>query len=306
MTVGALTMKRRVIYGESNYAAVVRKGGYFVDKTEYIAKLEAIENPVFLRPQRIGKSMFCSILRYYYDRNHAEHFVELFDQTWIGQHPTPSHNQYILLFFNFSVVGVGHNLAQVEHSFKNHCNTILNSLRIAYAPLLDNLPELAMSDAVADNLEKVLNYILTHQLPPVYVIIDEYDNFANQLITGNRDLHYRELTAANGFLKTFFKTLKAGRESGAVANIFITGVLPITIDELASAFNIATFLTLEPAFEAIWGSPRPKSITCLMRFIASTNLTQPPAVRSMRWSRATTTAITLSIQKARRSTTRPF
>jgi hypothetical protein len=85
------------------------------------------------------------------------------------------------------------------------------------------------------------------------VIIDEYDNFANQLIVSNQDLLYRDLTAADGFLKTFFKALKAGRESGAIANIFITGVLPITIDELASAFNVATFLTLEPAFEAMLG-----------------------------------------------------
>ena len=246
-------MKRRVIYGESNYAAIVRKDGYFVDKTAYIAKLEGIENPVFLRPRRIGKSLFCSLLRYYYDRNEAAHFDELFGQTWIGQHPTPSHNQYILLFFNFSVVHVGRTVGEIEHSFKNHCNTTLDALRTLYPSLLGEMPALGMADAVSDNLEKLLTYIHSNRLPPVYVIIDEYDNFANQLITGNRDLHYQELTAADGFLKTFFKTLKAGRERGAIANLFITGVLPITIDELASAFNIATFLTLEPAFECMLG-----------------------------------------------------
>ena len=246
-------MKRRVIYGESNYAAIVRKDGYFVDKTAYIAKLEEIENPVFLRPRRIGKSLFCSLLRYYYDRNEAAHFDELFGQTWIGQHPTPSHNQYILLFFNFSVVHVGGTVAEIESSFRRHCNSTLSLLRIEYAPLLDEMPEILFDAPVSDNLNHLLNYVASHQLPPVYVIIDEYDNFANQLITGNRDLHYQELTAADGFLKTFFKTLKAGRESGAVANVFITGVLPITIDELASAFNIATFLTLEPGFEAMLG-----------------------------------------------------
>ena len=253
MTERALAMKRRVIYGESNYAAIVRKEGYFVDKTAYIAKLEAIENPVFLRPRRIGKSLFCSLLRYYYDLNEAAHFDELFGQTWIGQHPTPSHNQYILLFFNFSVVHVGRTVGEIEHSFKNHCNTILDALRTVYPSLLGEMPALAMADAVSDNLEKLLTYIQSNRLPPVYVIIDEYDNFANQLITGNRDLHYQELVAADGFLKTFFKTLKAGRERGAIANLFITGVLPITIDELASAFNIATFLTLEPGFESMLG-----------------------------------------------------
>ena len=246
-------MPKRVIYGESNYAALIRENGYFVDKTQYIAQLELVKNPVFLRPRRIGKSLFCSILRYYYDLNYAAQFTELFGATWIGQQPTPSHNQYILLFFNFSVIDVGKTVAQIEHSFKNHCNTILNTLRAEYRHLFGEMPDLAMSDPVSDNLEKVFRYIRGNGLPQVYVIIDEYDNFANQLIVGNQDLLYRDLTAADGFLKTFFKTLKAGRESGAIANIFITGVLPITIDELASAFNVGTFLTLEPAFEAMLG-----------------------------------------------------
>ena len=246
-------MPKRVIYGESNYAALVRENGYFVDKTHYIAQLELVKNPVFLRPRRIGKSLFCSILRYYYDLNYGAQFDELFGETWIGQQPTPSHNQYILLFFNFSVIDVGKTVAQIEHSFKNHCNTILNTLRAEYRHLFGEMPDLAMSDPVSDNLEKVFRYIRGNGLPQVYVIIDEYDNFANQLIVGNQDLLYRDLTAADGFLKTFFKTLKAGRESGAIANIFITGVLPITIDELASAFNVGTFLTLEPAFAAMLG-----------------------------------------------------
>ena len=246
-------MPKRVIYGESNYAALIRENGYFVDKTQYIAQLELVKNPVFLRPRRIGKSLFCSILRYYYDLNYGAQFTELFGATWIGQQPTPSHNQYILLFFNFSVIDVGKTVGQIEHSFKNHCNTAIDALRTAYAPLLGAMPPLVMADAVSDNLEKLLSYVLTNNLPQVYVIIDEYDNFANQLIVSNQDILYRDLTAADGFLKTFFKTLKAGRESGALANVFITGVLPITIDELASAFNVGTFLTLEPAFAAMLG-----------------------------------------------------
>ncbi|MEZ4863439.1 MAG: AAA family ATPase [Caldilineaceae bacterium] len=246
-------MPKRVIYGESNYAAIVRKNGYFVDKTAYLAQLELIENPVFLRPRRFGKSLFCSLLRYYYDLNYADRFDELFGETWIGQHPTASHNEYIVLFFNFSVVELGKSTEQIERNFKNYSNNILATLCNAYPELLTQMPEISLNDTVSGNLEKFLTYIVNSQLPQVYVIIDEYDNFANRLITGNQDLLYDEITAGGGFLKTFFKALKAGRESGAIANIFITGVLPVTIDELASAFNIATFLTLEPGFEAMLG-----------------------------------------------------
>lgn len=246
-------MTKRVIYGESNYATIVAKNGYFVDKTAYIAKLEGTSNPIFLRPRRFGKSLFCSLLRYYYDLNYADRFAELFEQTWIGQHPTPNHNQYIVLFLNFSGIDVGQTMAEIEHSFKNHCNSAIGFLRTNYPALLHDMPTVIDEDAVADNLQKVLNFIYGHRLPPLYIIIDEYDNFANQLITSNQDQLYQELTAPDGFLKTFFKTLKAGRESAAIANIFITGVLPITIDELASAFNVGTFLTLEPGFEAMLG-----------------------------------------------------
>ena len=90
-------MKRRVLYSEANYAAMVRDHGYFVDKTAYVAQLESVRNPVFLRPRRFGKSLLCSILRYYYDRNYADQFEPLFGHTWLGQHPTGQQNQYIIL-----------------------------------------------------------------------------------------------------------------------------------------------------------------------------------------------------------------
>lgn len=246
-------MTKRVIYGESNYAAIVRENGYFVDKTAYITKLETVKNPIFLRPRRFGKSLFCSVLSYYYDLNYADRFDELFGKTWIGQNPTPSHNQHVVLFFNFSEVDVGKTVDEIEHSFKNHGNSRISGLRYDYPDILGNMPKIVESDSVSDNLGKVLDYIRANRLPQVYLIIDEYDNFANQLITSNQDLLYDRLTANDGFLKAFFKTLKSGRERGAIANVFITGVLPITIDELASAFNVGTFLTLDPGFESMLG-----------------------------------------------------
>ena len=183
-------MKKRVIYGESNYAALVRENGYFVDKTAYIAQLENVKNPVFLRPRRFGKSMFCSILRYYYDLNETDRFDELFGQTWIGQQPTRNHNQYLVLFLNFSVIDVGDSVQKIESSFRRHCNSKLSLLRAEYASLLAEMPEMQLDAPVSDNLDHLLSYVEKNHLPPVYVIIDEYDNFANQLITSHQDLLY--------------------------------------------------------------------------------------------------------------------
>lgn len=246
-------MRKRILYSEANYAAIVRDHGYFVDKTAYIAKLEPVRNPVFLRPRRFGKSLFCSILRYYYDRTYADQFVTLFGQTWIGQHPTGQQNQYLILALNFSTIAPGPTHQATEASFKRQCNYQIDALRYQYAPLLDELPALAVDAPVADTLRTLLVYLESRQLPRLYVIIDEYDSFANQLITSHKDELYSQLTADDSFFKSFFKTLKEGRETGAVANIFITGVLPILIDDLASGFNIASFLTLRSGFEQMLG-----------------------------------------------------
>ena len=246
-------MKKRVLYSEANYAAIVHKQGYFVDKTAYIAKLEQVENPVFLRPRRFGKSLLCSILRYYYDRNYTAQFAELFGQTWIGQQPTGQQNQYIVLYLNFSTIATGPTIQEIEQSFRRQCNNTLNNMRHQYAPLLDTMPTMDLTVPVADNLSVLLGHLWQADLPRVFVIIDEYDNFANQLVTGHKDLLYRQLTAEDSFFKSFFKTLKEGRETGAIANVFITGVLPILIDELASGFNIATIITLDQEFEAMIG-----------------------------------------------------
>ena len=245
-------MKKRVVYGEANYAALVRKNGYFVDKTEYIARLELVENPTFLRPRRFGKSLFCSLLWHYYDLNFSDRFEELFGHTWIGQNPTGQQNQYVVLFFNFSSIATGPTIQDIEDSFKRQCNFILNNLRHEYASLLGNFPDIDLKAPVADNLYNLIFYLRSRGTQ-LYVIIDEYDNFANQLITTGRDHLYHKLTEEDSFLKTFFKTLKEGRETGAIVNIFITGVLPILLDELASGFNVASFLTLDAEFEAMVG-----------------------------------------------------
>jgi hypothetical protein len=105
----------------------------------------------------------------------------------------------------------------------------------------------------SENLNTILSSIRKHRLPQLYVIIDEYDNFANQLVLSHKTELYEALTGDDSFLKPFFKTLKEGRKNGSIANVFITGVLPITWDDLASGFNIADFLTLDPDFECMLG-----------------------------------------------------
>ncbi len=110
-------MKRRVLYANANYEDIVRKNGYFVDKTAYVERLEYIENPVFLRPRRFGKSLWCRILECYYDIVRKDDFERLFGHTWIGKNPTPLRNSLFVLHLDFSVVDHAGTIADIERSF---------------------------------------------------------------------------------------------------------------------------------------------------------------------------------------------
>lgn len=249
-------MKKRILYGNANYEEIVSNNGYFVDKTQYIERIEAINCPVFLRPRRFGKSLWCRILECYYNIRQKDDFDRLFGDTYIGKNPTPLRNSFFVLHLDFSVVDPTGTIQDIEDSFNAICNINLQSVLNRYETWFKNSNidnRFSQHNAAAQNLKAILAAISDFNLPRLYIIIDEYDNFANQLIVARDDKLYRELTAEDGFLKTFFKTLKEGRKTGAISNVFITGVLPITMDELASGFNIARFITLNPQFENMLG-----------------------------------------------------
>ncbi|KPA08854.1 hypothetical protein MHK_010943, partial [Candidatus Magnetomorum sp. HK-1] len=141
----------------------------------------------------------------------------------------------------------------IESNFNQECNLCMDMILCLYKEWFQDKMIIDMNKSATSNLNAILYYIRKNKLPLLYVIIDEYDNFANQLIISDRTTLYDELTDDDSFLKPFFKTLKKGRKEGSIANVFITGVLPITLDDLASGYNIADFLTLHPKFECMLG-----------------------------------------------------
>jgi hypothetical protein len=246
-------VKPRVLYGEANYRAIVEQNGYYVDKTRYIYLLERFRSPVFLRPRRFGKSLLCTTLQYYYDINQAADFDDLFGKTWVGSHPTPEQGKYFVLHFDFSVIDPSGSMESIREGFNFNINGVLDHFvalnRRHFSESYQVNKELDAWKSIRD-----LSLFMQKQgLPPFYLIIDEYDNFANQLIVDRKDQLYRELTGEDSFFKAFFKTIKECRKTGSVARVFITGVLPITIDDLASGYNIADFLTLDTDFDAMLG-----------------------------------------------------
>ncbi|MCP4157706.1 MAG: AAA family ATPase, partial [bacterium] len=177
----------------------------------------------------------------------------LFGHTSIGKNPTPLHNRFMVLPLDFSIIDPSGGIEEIKHRFNEQCNTSLQEVLWRYKKYFNDFDRIDRDADASINLKKIMSQIKAFDLPKLYVIIDEYDNFANQLITAHKDNLYRELTADDSFLKSFFKTMKNGSKNGTISRIFITGVLPITIDDLSSGYNIANFLTLDPKFETMMG-----------------------------------------------------
>ena len=231
----------------ANYADLRDRGFYYVDKTDYIPRLEAYNAPVFLRPRRFGKSLLVSTLAHYYDRTLAHRFEDLFGGTYIGSHPTPEHNRYMIIRYDFSAMVMADNMEGLEQNF-NILNRGPVEIMVTHNRDLFGDFQFSTRENATQMLEEVLAYARAHDLPPVYILIDEYDNFTNQLLTSYNDPLYEKVTTADSFLRTFFKVIKKGIGEGSIRTCFCTGVLPVTMDDLTSGYNIAEILTLESDF----------------------------------------------------------
>ena len=250
--------KRKIPYGVINWAKLVREC-LFVDNTGYIRKLEDVETPVFLRPKRFGKSVVCSMLAHYYDIDLKDRFDEFFGMTDIGRNPTPLRNSFLVLQFDFSTVQVG-TLAEIERNFWENVKGSVGCFAVKYGKLAD-WSKIKSATGPADCITKVRDVIAENHLPPLYVIIDEYDNFTNELVVSSRDIEYNAVcghdakgdATRESFFKAFFKSFKAGLADGTVGRTYFTGVLPITLDDLSSGFNVGTVVNLNPELIGLVG-----------------------------------------------------
>ena len=234
--------------GIQNFEKIRKDGYFYIDKTALIYKLVKTGSYYFLsRPRRFGKSLLVSTLACYYDRTKAHRFEELFGGTWIGNHPTKEHNSYMIIRYDFSKMVMADTIEGLAQNFNDlNCGSV--DVMVEHnRDLFGDFQFTTRGDA-SKMLEEVLNYARSHEFPKVYLLIDEYDNFTNQLLTAYNDPLYEEVTTNDSFLRTFFKVIKAGIGEGSIRTCFCTGVLPVTMDDLTSGYNIAEILTLEPNF----------------------------------------------------------
>ena len=239
---------KEIPYGVSDFDIVRRDNLYYVDKTMYLPKLESQARYLFfIRPRRFGKSVFISMLHAYYDIRNKDKFQDLFGDLWIGQHPTPLQGKFLVLYLDFSQVGGS--IEQLEDKFNRYCKVRLDSFVDVYRQYYseDFVKKVFDAEDAVDKLILINDESKKLNLS-TYLIIDEYDNFTNTVLNEQGEDVYWAITHAEGFYRDIFKKFKGNFE-----RIFITGVSPVTLDDVTSGFNIGWHISTKEEFNQMLG-----------------------------------------------------
>jgi len=237
---------KKIPYGISDFKLLKTENYYFIDKTDY---LEKIENHgrylMFLRPRRFGKSLLIAILEAYYDSYFKDDFNDIFKDTYIIDHKTKEASSYMVLRFDFSAV----NIENVESSFQHILQLRLQNFVERYS-----LDIKFVDDAPINMINTIFDYVSKNHLN-LYLLIDEYDNFANKLLLNSKDDYLNIVSKKTASFKQFFTVLKAGAtgNNAPIKRMFITGVTPMTMYDVTSGFNIGDNISLQQEFYNLVG-----------------------------------------------------
>jgi hypothetical protein len=242
-------------YGISDFKKIITKGYFYCDRTDKIPLLEASDSQLFIRPRRFGKSLLLSMLENYYDVAKTDEFDEMFGDLAIGKNPTKSRNAYFILRWDFSCVDTTGGIEDLKRSLYNHLNVRIENFIRYYVFAGYDLPPVNIKyDDALYSIESLLSSIRTTPYP-IYLLIDEYDNFANTIMMGtqNEKDRYNALVHDEGVLRTLFKTIKSSTSGPMFDRVFITGVSPVVMSDITSGYNIAKNIYFKPKFNDLCG-----------------------------------------------------
>ena len=250
----------KIPYGESNFKKVITEGYFYQDRSEFIRELEGYSSTsymFYLRPRRFGKSLFVSMLHYYYGIEHKADFQNLFGNLAIGKNPTEKANTYMVLAFEFSRINTKTDETTFNGFLKNTKEGVYDFFEKYPTAFSKEIQEEVLAQKFpSEILQTLFTYYrsinVTTPLPKIYLIIDEYDHFANELISFNYDF-FSKSVATNGFVRKFYEVIKNATFDGIVSKLFATGVSPVTLDSMTSGFNITKNISLQKVFHEMMG-----------------------------------------------------
>ncbi len=255
-------------YAINDFGKLITRGYFYQDRTDRIPRLEdAGDQLIFIRPRRFGKSLLLSMLEHYYDVNRADQFPALFGHLAIGQNPTPLHNRYLVMKWDFSLVKAQGDLQTIETALYQHINDRIDRFQRYYANHLTAPIVIHPTDAISSWASLITAVSETPYA--LYLLVDEYDNFANDvLMTGRKQEFYEGLLYGEGALKTVFKAVKGESGSRGVDRTFITGVSPLVLSDMTSGYNIGEDIYLDETFNDLCGFTEAEITEVLERLAA--------------------------------------
>ncbi|MCA0387866.1 MAG: ATP-binding protein [Bacteroidetes bacterium] len=250
-----MNKRKRLPYGIADFRTLIQSDCYYVDRTQFIRKMEESNKYLFfLRPRLFGKSLTISMLEYYYGLQFKDDFDSLFSELYIGQkeHTTPNKNNYYVLRFDFTGINTS-NLDDIMESFNNKIRMGLLLFNESYN-LLDRseFEEISQQRFPASTLEFYLSKVSSILENKIMILIDEYDHFTNEILSFHFDT-FSDIVSKNGFVRKFYETIKYFTGKGIIERFFATGVTPVTLDSMTSGFNIGTNISLHPQFNEMTG-----------------------------------------------------
>ena len=239
---------KQIPYGISDFKQVLKENKYLVDKTMFFERMERAGNFLFLvRPRRFGKSLFLSMLEAYYDINEKDNFQELFKGMYVADHPTEYRNSFQVLHLDFSLVGS--DLDHLEENFNRYCGGEVDSFIESYQRFYEpHIVQRVLNEKTAVGKLNQVRMAAKKQGHKLYLIVDEYDNFTNNILNVKGQKAYHYLTHGTGFYRDVFKVFKPMFD-----RIIMLGVAPITLDDLTSGYNIALNMTIDQRFNQMLG-----------------------------------------------------
>ena len=242
-------------YGICDFKTIISEEYFYCDRTDKINLLENTKSQLFIRPRRFGKSLVLSMLENYYDVAKKDEFQAIFGKLKIGKNPTALHNSYFILKLDFSCVDPTGSAGEVKKALFNHINGCIEDFYAFYTYKGYELPQIRIN--YDDALYSLKSLVSSVRITPhsVYLLIDEYDNFANTVMMGvqSADNRYKALVHDEGPLRTFFKAVKASTSGSMFDRVFITGVSPVVMSDITSGYNIAENIYFEPEFNDLCG-----------------------------------------------------
>ena len=238
---------KKIPYGISDYKKIVENGYYYVDKTMFLEKLESVGDTfVYLRPRRFGKTLLTSMMYYYYDVNSSNEFDTLFKDTYVYNNSTTNKNNYYVLKFDFSGMSNFDDINSIKNGFVERIYSGI-SIFLNHYGLDYNIYERKEPSEILDRF--LIYFDSLHLDKKLYVIIDEYDNFTNSVLSKDVNI-FKNILGNEGFVKAFYSIIKSN--SGTIIDrVFITGVCSISLDAMTSGFNIATNITNHEYFNSL-------------------------------------------------------